>query len=96
MSEKEKYPAEFVKRAKAEYPNWPELHRALDSGNQVAGRYLDDSSSGGISPAEVVVMIDHNRVQELRKKADQLVRRQKLYSDWSDIAQEIFYARTGA
>lgn len=92
MAEK-KYPAEFVKRAKAEYPNWAELHKALDGDNEFVGRYLDDSSQGGISPDEIVKLIDQNKVQELRQKADQLIRRRKLYGDWYDIAQEMFYAR---
>lgn len=92
MAEK-KYSAEFVNKAKAEYPNWTELHKALDSGNEFVGRYLDDSSQGGISPDEIVKLIDQNKVQELRKKADQLIRRKKLYSDWYDIAQEMFYAQ---
>ena len=90
MAKQKRYPAKFVKLVKAEYPNYSELHRALDNGDQFAGRYLDDNSSGGISPKEVVKMIDQGKIKELRKKADQLVRRQKLYHDWSNIAQEMF------
>jgi len=47
-----------VKRAKAEYPDWAVLHRALDSGNEFVGRYLDDSSSGNMNPNKVILMID--------------------------------------
>ena len=90
---RKQYPANFVERVKAEYPNWPDLHKALDSGNQFAGRYLDDSSQGGISPSEVVKMIDSGRVLELRNKADQLIRRQKLYSDWGKLVRSMFYGR---
>ncbi|MFA6270434.1 MAG: hypothetical protein WC657_04480 [Candidatus Paceibacterota bacterium] len=91
MAEKKQYPADFVRRAKEEYPNWPDLHKALNSGNEFVGRYLDDSSQGGISPYEIVKLIDQNKVQELRQKADQFIRRKKLYSDWYDTAQEMFY-----
>jgi len=41
MRENRKYPAEFVKRVKAEHHNWPELRRALDNGSEFVGRYLD-------------------------------------------------------
>ena len=88
-----KYPADFVKRAKAEYPSWPELHKALDSGNQLAGKYLDDASQGEISPNEVVKMIYAGQVQQLRAKADRLARRRKLYRDWGNIAESMFYGR---
>jgi len=40
-------------------------------------------------------MIDQDQVQGLREKADRIVRRQKLYNDWSDIAQKMFYAQDG-
>ncbi len=49
MSGQKQYPAEFVKKAKAEYPDWPKLHLALDSGDQFVGRYLDDNGSGGLA-----------------------------------------------
>jgi len=58
VAKKKKYPADFVKRAKAEYPDWAVLHRALDSGNEFVGRYLDDSSSGNMNPNKVILMID--------------------------------------
>ena len=87
---KKKYPAEFVKRVKAEYPNFTELHQALDRGADIAGRYLDDSSQGGVSAREVVKMIDSKQVKQLREKADGLVRRQKLYGEWAVLAQMMF------
>lgn len=94
--EQKQYPAEFVERVKKEYPDWgvtrPDLHKALDSGNQFVGRYLDDSSQGGIDPKEVVKMIDLGQIQGLRQKADKLARRQNLYRDWSKIAQKMFYS----
>ena len=42
--EKEKgYPADFVSKVKAEFPDWDELHQALDAGSDFVGRYLNDS-----------------------------------------------------
>lgn len=57
MAKEKKYPAEFVARAKSEYPDWPELHKALDANSEFVGRYLDDNSSGGIAPKVVSSMI---------------------------------------
>ena len=91
--EKKQYPAEFVKRVKAAYPDWPDLHKALDKGSEIVGRYLDDSREGGIDPHEVVKMIDQGQVQALRQKADELVLRQKLYTEWGKIADRMFYGR---
>ena len=48
-----KYPQEFIDRCKKAYPNWEKLHEMLESGNDFAGRYLDDSCDTGIKISKI-------------------------------------------
>jgi hypothetical protein len=91
--EEKRYPADFANRVKAEYPDRPDLHKALDSGNNFLGRYLDDGGGVGIRPEKIVEMIDQGQIEKLRQEADQLVRRGKLYAEWCEIADKMFYNR---
>jgi hypothetical protein len=93
MAQVKRYPAEFVARVKAEYPKRPTLHKLLDDGESLVGRYLDDSSTGGLNAALVIQMIDENKVAELRSSAQALVRRKELYAEWSALASKMFYGR---
>lgn len=37
--------ADFAARAKNVYPEWTELHSAIEHNHEIAGRMLDDASS---------------------------------------------------
>ena len=91
-----RYPVKFVNEVKATYPNSPDLHRALDRGGEIVGRYLDDYSGGNIGPDEIVKMIDSGCVHDLRKRAERLNIRKKLWGEWCTIAEKMFYARSRA
>ena len=88
--ERQKYPNNFIKETKKEYPKYPELHRALDSGAESVGRYLDDNSFINISPDEIIKMIDLGKEKLLREKAKKIVHRRKLYNKWLYICQKMF------
>ncbi len=38
------YPEDFVKRVKKAYQNWDRLHKVLDIGSTMVGRYLCDNT----------------------------------------------------
>ncbi len=77
-----KYSQDFVQRVKAAYPGFQRLHDALDNNSDFVGRYLDDST-GTMSPAHVLELIDGGKVAELREEAQALAVRGALYGEWS-------------
>lgn len=86
------YPSEFVAAVKQMLPldgsaTSQSIHAALDNGSIIVGRYLDDSSSGGIPPQMVIECLEGglDHVIELRTLAKRLVRIRELYSTWGDI-----------
>lgn len=80
-----KYPSDFIQKCRQEYPDWGDLHRLLEQNLPAAGRLLDDSSCGGISPAKVLRLIDGEKVGELRDHAATIIRRRDLYAEWGRI-----------
>ena len=80
------YPAEFVSKVKATYPDWEDLHRHLDDGHPIVGRYLDDSRYWTMKPHLVVEMITTGRVEELLAEAQKKVIAGDLYSKWCEIS----------
>ncbi|MFH1956417.1 MAG: hypothetical protein ABIJ28_02105 [Patescibacteria group bacterium] len=82
-----KYSKDFVKKVKAEYPDWEDLHNALATGNTFVGRYLDDSRYFEMSPAKIVEAFEQGREQDVLEAAKKVDRREKLYGEWSDLYQ---------
>lgn len=80
-----KYPKEFVDAVKEEYPEWQELHRALDAGEETVGEYLAQESSRVISPDHVVALIDQGKVEQLKAEAQKLIRGRQLYTSWCGL-----------
>lgn len=73
------YSKEFINKVKKVYPNSKDMHKMAESGNHFLGRYLDDSSQGGISPDDILLSTSLDKIQE---KARNLKMRQELYSNW--------------
>jgi hypothetical protein len=88
MAEGRKYPAEFVSRVKAEFPDAPMLHTCLDACSGYVGSYLRDKRSE-IHCRHIVEMIDQGQIQELRTRAIQVDRRQRLYREWEEIVAKM-------
>lgn len=81
-----KYPPDFVRRVKEEYPYWTYLHRGLDRGNKdYVGRCLDDSSTSFIPPVVVLEFLNEGKTDELRDLVIQIERRRKLYTEWRNL-----------
>lgn len=72
------YTSEFINRVKELYPTCEEMHRLADEGNPFLGRWLDDSSSGGFGPDEVL----NTPYKKLVEKALAMKKRRELYSDF--------------
>lgn len=45
---------EFIAEAKALYPTWSDLHKAIENGSGIIDRYLDDSTPTAIDYREVL------------------------------------------
>lgn len=85
------YPFDFVERVIAEYPDWGEIHDRLRRNDSFAGRYLDDSSSGGFNPNTIIEFIENGGeegVQTLLSQAKRQLRRRELYGEWCRIMDE--------
>lgn len=63
---------EFIEEAKALYPNWSDLHRAIEQNSGIIGRYLDDETPDGISYREILAA---SSLSELKAKAG-IIKRQ--------------------
>lgn len=75
-----RYPDNFVAAVKAEYPDWDDLHRALDRGSQMVGRYLDDSQRTASSWEALILTATNLAV--LQEEARREQRRRALYHQW--------------
>ena len=91
-----KYPNKFIEDVKAEFPDWIELHQALDEGNVFVGRYLDDSGHGsGPTARDVVDAFDKGEQNKLYDEAKRTLRINELYSRWGEIYQEERHLKYG-
>lgn len=79
------YPKEFVEKVKAEYPNWKELHEKLERGDIRVGSHLAEKSNLGMGPDEIVKAFNEGRQEDVKKSAEQCVRRKKLLVKWWGI-----------
>ena len=69
------YTQEFVSTVKETFPNWKEMHDALDSGSDIVGRFLDDNSYNSITIHDILTQ----DLDTLRKRAYRIQRCQELY-----------------
>lgn len=74
-----KYTQEFIDRVKELYPDCKEMHRLAEEGNAFLGRWLDDSSYGGIDPDTIL----NTSYEELKRKAEIQKQKRELYSDFT-------------
>jgi hypothetical protein len=74
-----KYSESLIEQVKKLYPNSTEMQHHAEAGNTILGRFLDDSSSGGIG-AETILSI--HTIEELHQRAKLLKAKQDLYQQW--------------
>lgn len=80
-----KYPEDFVKRVKAEYPTWELMHTHLDRGNEIVGRYLQDSSDFEMFASDIIKAFAENRSADIFEAAQRSEYRQALYAEWCKL-----------
>ena len=81
-----KYSKEFIEECKRVYPNWKELHKALEEGKVIVGRMLDDSRYDKITNDEILTA---SSLKELQDKANKIKDKNNLYSWWFSIYDSV-------
>lgn len=76
-----KYSDDFKARVLAAFDPDIRLQEMLDGNSEVVGRILDDSRQMPFDAEEILDCLDRN-VGLLRKKAQQVALRAKLYREW--------------
>lgn len=74
-----KYSPQFIAKVKRLYPFSSEIHRHVDNGNEILGRYLDDSSSGGIDPDKILSIHHIDAIHALARERKEKI---ALYAEW--------------
>lgn len=82
------YPEDFKNRVLKTYPNMsPAFKSALMNDEEILGRFLDDNANSNHIPAQTVLdHINNGSINELKSMAELEIAKQKLYSEWYDIA----------
>lgn len=73
------YSPGFVDKVRKLYPNDSGLLEHLNRNSSMVGRYLDDSSNGGLS---VETILNARSLDELQEKARILKAKKDLYNEW--------------
>lgn len=73
------YTEKFKKKVRSVYGN--QFDKMLSEGNAFLGRFLDDSSQGGISVEKILLATD---LESLQKEARNLKIKKELYSEYWD------------
>jgi len=78
------YPEEFKQKVLAVFGNSEEMKARLDQGQEIVGRYLDDSRRD-IPAEDVVKACESLDFKEIYAKAKRSVALEELYGEWSDL-----------
>ncbi|GBE16898.1 hypothetical protein BMS3Abin15_00722 [bacterium BMS3Abin15] len=84
-TQKKKYPADFVKAVKDEYPDWELLHKYLDEESDSVSLCLDDARKLSMSPDDIVLAFKEGLQSDVLEAAETAVRREKLYRWYNEI-----------
>jgi hypothetical protein len=82
---KQSYTPEFIARVKAAYPDYSDLHRLLDSGGVMVGRYLCDSVPDRPTFEEIIDAFMSEDLMVFSKflaSARNGLEKQNLWRDW--------------
>lgn len=69
----------FIEEVKELYPSFTSLHKAIENGSGMVGRYLDDAEDGKISYTKI---LEANSLEELKQEARRIERRLNLYKSY--------------
>jgi len=73
------YTQDLIREVKELFPNSTAMHQLAEAGEAFLGRYLDDSSSTGMSIDKILLAIS---LDELQKEARLMKRKVELYKKW--------------
>lgn len=78
------YPEKFKAHVRDMFPNDTFISKALDENSFIVGRILNDSM-GSIEPKEILDYIEHDKIDELKRRAQMYSDIADLYVEWSRI-----------
>lgn len=79
------YSEEFKQKVLSTLGDSEEMRKRLDEGQEIVGRYLDDSRYGGVSAREIVEACESMNVQGIYQKAKRQMAIEELYGEWSEL-----------
>lgn len=74
-----KYSDELLKECLEAYPDWRELHDLIQTGNEFAGRLLDDAAHTVFPPE---FLLEFKTIEDVHEWATIFIRKKKLYSQY--------------
>ncbi len=79
------YSEEFKQKVLSTLGDSEEMRKRLDEGQEIVGRYLDDSRYDGVSAKEIVEACESMNVQGIYQKAKRQMAIEELYGEWSEL-----------
>ena len=79
------YSEEFKQKVLNILGDSEEMRKRLDEGQEIIGRYLDDSRYDNISAKEIVEAVESNNLQGIYQKAKKELAINELYHEWSEM-----------
>lgn len=79
------YSDEFKQKVLSTLGDSEEMRKRLDEGQEIVGRYLDDSRYGGISAKEIVEACEQMNYQGIYQKAKRQLALDALYGEWIEM-----------
>lgn len=81
------YSEEFKQKVLSTLGDSEEMRKRLDEGQEIVGRYLEDSRYGGVSAKEIVEACESMNVQGIYQKAKRQIAIDELYGEWIELYQ---------
>lgn len=81
------YSKEFKQKVLSTLGDSEEMRKRLDEGQEIVGRYLEDSRYGGVSAKEIVEACESMNVQGIYQKAKRQIAIDELYGEWIELYQ---------
>lgn len=81
------YPEEFVEQVKAAFPDWAEMHRLLDIGNEDVGRLLNQKR-GNVDPRRIIMLLEEGQPDQVQREVRPFADIEHLYARWEALSME--------
>ena len=79
------YSKEFKQKVLSTLGDNEEMRKRLDEGQEIVGRYLDDSRFGSVSAKEIVEAVESNNLAGIYMKAKKQLAIEQLYNEWCEM-----------